>query len=162
MEFKHQENYTAKTKVADKNELNRKLIEAIKAEDTKTVKDCIACGANVNSDDNNYNGKTTALMYAVHGSNPKIAKLLIDAGADVNAKSNHNNLTALMYAASNGTIKTVELLITANADILAVSDDGHSALVYARNAENKKAIRFLSNLQKTKEKELVKIVKNRF
>ncbi|MDO9179974.1 MAG: ankyrin repeat domain-containing protein [Agitococcus sp.] len=71
----------------------------------------------------------TALMMA---SNPDIAQLLIDAGADVN-ETDHDVRTALMMA-SNPDI--AQLLIDNGADINATDKDGNTALILNAGTNN--------------------------
>ena len=54
-------------------------------------------------------------------------KLLIDHGADVNAKDKYGR-TALMFAADRGNIEQIKLLIDAGADVNAKDDNGKTAL----------------------------------
>lgn len=109
-------------------------------------------GADVNARDANEN---TPLLWAswwtvcfgIHPSQirslspednplPKIrkrVKLLLDAGADVNAKDNIGK-TALMYAAkafNGGDIELISILVNAGADINARDNRGYTALMYA-------------------------------
>jgi ankyrin repeat protein len=62
-------------------------------------------------------------------------KLLIDAGADVNAK-NAQGQTALHVASQRGYNKIVSLLAERGADLMARDADGHSALDYATGIPN--------------------------
>ena len=57
-------------------------------------------------------------------------KVLINAGADVNAKDNEGK-TALMYAAYNSGKVSVDLLIKNKANINAKDNDGNTALLHA-------------------------------
>ncbi|MCY4157511.1 MAG: ankyrin repeat domain-containing protein [Gammaproteobacteria bacterium] len=77
----------------------------------------------------------TALMYAVMRDSffryPRsIVKLLLDAGADVDASTNEGS-TALMNTAWHGHEDIARLLIDAGADVDARNDYGTSALMYA-------------------------------
>lgn len=71
------------------------------------VKILLAFKADVNVKDN-YQGNT-ALISAAKNGNAEIAKLLIEAGADVNLANNDGN-TPLKYAEENGHTEIVELL----------------------------------------------------
>ncbi len=58
---------------------------------------------------------TTALHWAARNSNLKAIRLLLKAGADVNA-SNRYGVTALQLAVTNGDWETVKALLDAGAD----------------------------------------------
>jgi ankyrin repeat protein len=88
----------------------------------------IDSGVDVNQAEGN-EGRT-ALMQAVWLGNLKNIKLLIDSGADVNAKDKHGR-TALMEAAYWGYVDAVNMLIEAGADIDAKSDLEMTALDFA-------------------------------
>jgi ankyrin repeat protein len=60
----------------------------------------------------------------------EFAKLLIEKGADVNAK-NKSGGTALMIAAGNGLTETVRLLIEKRADVKVTDENGNTALMYS-------------------------------
>jgi ankyrin repeat protein len=98
------------------------------------VKALLARGASVKAAES-YRGET-ALMYAVAENHADIAKLLIDAGADVNAKSTfydfnfrkvasggtqavyfRGGLTPLLFASRQGAIEAASVLIAAGADL---------------------------------------------
>jgi ankyrin repeat protein len=72
------------------------------------------------------------LSIACKNEDFEMVKQLIEAGADVNAKSNMDK-TPLIYAASRGIYKIVELLLEKGADVRAVDKEtGQSALYFAR------------------------------
>ena len=71
---------------------------------------------------------TTPLMYAAAIGSLEAVKLLVDAGADANAK-NAFDATALMWAAGN--IEKVRLLLSKGADVKARSKIGRTPLLVA-------------------------------
>jgi ankyrin repeat protein len=58
-----------------------------------------------------------------------MVRLLLDAGADVNA-SDERGRTPLMYAAGKIRMKTVKVLVEAGADVNAADEAGHTALFF--------------------------------
>jgi ankyrin repeat protein len=73
------------------------------------------------------------LLLAAKDGHIDIVKLLIDKGADVNAKSS-NGWTALMLASETGYIDIAKLLIDKGADVNAKSSNGWTALMLASKA----------------------------
>jgi ankyrin repeat protein len=73
----------------------------------------------------------TPLHAALAGRRADVVKILVDAGADVNAKQ-HGGWVPLHSAAANGDRAMVELLIARGADRNAVNDAGVSAAAFAR------------------------------
>ena len=69
-------------------------------------------------------------MLAVSNENSKIAKMLIEDGADVNAKDKFGN-TALLLAAHLGSLDLLTGLLSAGADLDEKDDDGETALMSA-------------------------------
>ncbi len=71
----------------------------------------------------------TALTWALgHDGRIEIAKLLVDRGADVNARGFEPPLTV---AAASGRMDQVGLLLEYGADVNAVDDEGYTALIEA-------------------------------
>jgi hypothetical protein len=88
----------------------------------------------------------TALMYAAQFDLPETARVLLDHGADVNARTNanpmidanivHDQRTALMYAAENGSRAMIELLLERAADPTAKDSTGRNVFDYlGRNTQ---------------------------
>jgi ankyrin repeat protein len=73
-------------------------------------------------------GGQTLLVYAARGGHEDLVKLLLNAGADIEAKTN-SGITALMEAAESNEEKVVELLLDRGADIHAKDNDGSTALM---------------------------------
>jgi ankyrin repeat protein len=73
----------------------------------------------------------TPLHAALAGRRNDVSKMLIEAGADVNARQ-HGGWVPLHAAAANGDREMVELLIARGADRAAINDAGVSAAALAR------------------------------
>jgi TolB-like protein/ankyrin repeat protein len=113
------------------------LHTAAKIGDTDTVKQLIADGVSMATKD--YYGKT-ALHVATETGNEKIAALLIDAGADIEARTRISSRdfvdygsTPLLLTAHWGQTGVAELLIRSGADVNALYGpfDFRSVLLYA-------------------------------
>ena len=77
------------------------------------------------------NMANTPLHAALAGRRNDVSKMLIEAGADVNARQ-HGGWVPLHAAAANGDREMVDLLIARGADRVAVNDAGASAAAIAR------------------------------
>jgi len=89
----------------------------------------------------------SALMRASWYGYTEIITLLLEKGADVNAK-NDEGMTALMCASVYGYTEIITLLLKKGADINATDEDGKTALIYASTEDgytnrNTEAIEFL-------------------
>ncbi|PJD95008.1 MAG: hypothetical protein CK425_09695 [Parachlamydia sp.] len=82
----------------------------------------------------------TPLHWAVRNDNPKMAKLLVDAGAPINCV-NYNGDTPLHYASGN--LQMLKFLIDNGADIQQVNRRGRSVLHEACESNNLGIIQFL-------------------
>ncbi|MBZ5635731.1 MAG: ankyrin repeat domain-containing protein [Acidobacteriia bacterium] len=101
------------------------LLTAIRNGDSAQVSKLLRAGASADTADSD---GTTALMHSVIESDVKMMKLLIDAGANVNAK-NALDSTALMYAATN--LAKTRLLLDAGADVKATGKRGATPMSVA-------------------------------
>jgi ankyrin repeat protein len=90
---------------------SRDLLVAIRNGDSPQVQKVLGAGADANIADGD---GTSALMHAVIESDVNVMKLLIEGGANVNAR-NALDSTALMYAATN--VAKTRLLLEAGADV---------------------------------------------
>jgi len=118
------------------------LIAAVKAQDPGPVRDLIRKGANVNYTqivDGYFNG-WTPVMYAAQSNSVPILKALIDAGADVNAKSISDGSTALHAASQRASNTTVIPLLEAGADPAIINDYSQTPFHFAAQVEDGQSI----------------------
>ena len=107
------------------------FLELCKKGTAGEVRKALAAGANFNARDKT---SLTALMWAAtKNSNPDVIKVLLESGAEVNARNGKVfGKTALMYAAAfNTNPKIMKMLLAGGADINARGDDGMTALMCA-------------------------------
>jgi ankyrin repeat protein len=65
----------------------------------------------------------------------ELLTLLLDAGAEVNARQ-RGGFTAIQATAQNGDLAATQLLLARGADVLAQTDDGQTALDFALEGEH--------------------------
>ena len=107
------------------------LIDYIKNDKTKEIKDLIESGVDVNMSNKNGN---TALMYAAAFNKDILIKILIKAGAKLDTQNNYDK-TALIYASKSYNseyihIEIIKLLIDAGADWNIKDEDDRDFLYY--------------------------------
>ena len=88
-----------------------------------------------------------ALFRAIENRRIRIARSIIDAGTDINARS-QSGYTALMIAASLGHDEIVRMLLEKGADFTAVDAEGRNALQNAHEAEAKGCVTLLLEASK--------------
>jgi ankyrin repeat protein len=98
---------------------------AIRGNDVSKLQAMLAGGASANHKDPR---GLTPLMYAAAVGSADAMKVLIEKGADVNAKNAFDS-TALMWSVTD--IHKVRMLLDRGADVNAVSKQGHTALLLA-------------------------------
>jgi len=107
--------------------------------DVESVEQLLKRGADPNQADT---GGATALMWAI----PDIqkARVLIEHGASVNARSTNLGRTPLLIAAASpGSVELLNLLLARGADLRAKDTAGSSALAVAMLASDVEVLRFL-------------------
>lgn len=72
----------------------------------------------------------TAFAYSVYNRNPEIPRKLIESGAEINIRNDHE-LTPLMEAVLFGEKETVEILLKAGANVNVKEEDGMTPLMFA-------------------------------
>lgn len=102
------------------------LVAGERSAEPGAIRALLAAGADVNAV--NYL-EQTALMMARDG---RIAQLLLDAGAGVDAKA-VNAMTPLMYAAYEGNTDVAEVLLKGGADVNAHDNENYTPLILAAN-----------------------------
>jgi len=92
--------------------------------------DCMQLLLEKGSDPNKKNSfDETALIWSLH--DPAKIKLLIQHGADVNAKARSGNTAFLIAAVGHGKLETLKLLMNSGADVFAVNNKKENALIRA-------------------------------
>jgi ankyrin repeat protein len=89
----------------------------------------------------------TALMLGTYEGEIEIIKLLVEAGADVNARDNKGK-TVLMYAIegyAGDEAENIKYLIEKGADVFARNAEGKSILKLALEEENEEIIKLLKS-----------------
>lgn len=89
-----------------------------------------------------------ALFRAVAKQRIDIARRIIEAGTNVNARS-RQGYTALMIAASHGHDDIVRLLLDSGADLTVVDAEGRNALQIAREAKRQSTVALLQQTSKS-------------
>jgi ankyrin repeat protein len=125
--------YKRRSKPVDENSL--RLMEAVVASDAGKVRELIARGVDVNAKMEISGG--VALSSAAAAGHPEIVRMLLDAGADVNADSG----AALTAAAGHAEI--VRLLLDRGADVNARRSDGLTPLMSAAGAGRVETVKLL-------------------
>ena len=117
------------------------VADAAMQDDVTAVRSLIAQGADVNAAQGD---GMTALHWAADLGNAEVARLLIAAGAHLDAHTRIGELTPLLIAAEAGSAGVVEVLLGAGADADARSTvGGGTALHYAAEAGSADAVRAL-------------------
>ena len=87
-------------------------------------------------------GDRTALMEATRGKYKQIVSLLLDNGANVNAKDAHGQ-TALIWASCEGYIDIVSILLDNGADVNTKDNNNQTPLIMASKQGHTKVVEIL-------------------
>jgi ankyrin repeat protein len=139
------------------------LMTASRTGSVEAVKTLLFHGANVNAKE--VSRGQTALMWAVAQQHLEVARLLIEAGADVEARTlsyaqrvsldgerpndvapadyQKGGSTPLLFAARVGDLESAKLLLAAGANVNDTAPDGMSAVVLATRSGHEKFAQFL-------------------
>ena len=101
--------------------------------DLETVQYYLDQGVNPNAREHQNH---TPLHWAVSNNKPDIAKLLIDRGADIDARYDYDGHTVWHIAVQHDSKDMAELLIEQGANIYATDNFGNNALHFALNKPN--------------------------
>ena len=105
------------------------IVEYVKNNDIENVKKCLESD-NTFVDARDEESKFTLLMICAKKGYFDIAKLLVEEGANLNARS-RTGITALMFACAEKQVKIAEYLIDSGADVNLRDKPLFSALLYA-------------------------------
>lgn len=149
----------------NQSEEDKKLLRAVMANDIQEIKDALTEGADVNArftknpDDggNTKRNGLSALHMAVAKGNIKMTKILLEAGADVDAPDHGHDRPIHMIAnypeRPNRNVMAI-LLFAAGTDMGAINMIGQTALDIARDDNNEELVEQLERTagrEKTKE-----------
>ena len=126
-------------------DFNKKLYKAIEKGDTKRVQTLIdVCGTDIEARGNPGTYGLTPLMYAAAGGHIEVVKLLLKAGAKVEAEDYYGD-TPLIYASKKGegNIEIVKLLLNAGAEVEAKDSLGRAPLILASKQGHVELVKLL-------------------
>ena len=116
------------------------IADAARGDDIEAVRALIADGADVNAA---HGDGMTGLHWAALNGNGEMARLLIDAGATLEAATRLGAHTPLHVAAKEGHGAVVEILVAAGADPAAATETGATPLHFAAASGDARAVTVL-------------------
>jgi len=117
-----------------------RLSEAAMRGDRAAVKSLLAQRADV---DGSQGDGTTALHWAAFRDDLEMAKILIQAGANVRATTREGGITPLIMACTNGSAPMIQLLLNAGADVNQAKTNGTTPLMTAAASGSAEAVKIL-------------------
>ncbi len=126
------------------SDVNRLLENAIKEKQLEQVRQALEEGADANSNSTVtvVEGSCTMLGLAAYYGRVDIMELLIDAGADIEAR-NMRGETPLFHSIAGGHTEAVKFLLERDADIYATDNDRRTALFEATERNNHEILNVL-------------------
>lgn len=118
------------------------LIAAAGRGDTASVRRLLGEGASVTARDGQGRTALLAATHAAPGAGTEAARLLIAAGADVNAKD-HLEDSAYLYAAAEGRNDILKLMLAHGADLTSTNRYGGTGLIPAAHHGHLETVRIL-------------------
>jgi ankyrin repeat protein len=109
----------------------------------KVVEVLLNAGARVNDASHNFQ-QVSPLHSAAAADNPRLCRMLIDRGAEVNARQ-QGGFTPLHTAAQNGNLEMVKLFLSRGAEMNALTSQGRTPLSLAKESKNDELIRLLQS-----------------
>jgi uncharacterized protein len=122
-----------------KQELNRRLIEAVKGGRITEARDLLERGADPNCMDGASTMRLTALMYSLE--RPEMLDLLLSKGADPNLMA--DEFTPLMMTPGVGSLESMKKLVAAGATVNTPGPNGAEALSIAAGSGDTGMVQFL-------------------
>lgn len=119
------------------------LIKAVSEKDTRSVKEILSTNPDLEIIDNQ--GRT-ALMIATYNHDNEIAKLLIAAGADVNAQDTMQN-SPFLYAGAEGNVALLNLGLKNGANFNLYNRYGGTALIPAAEKGHLEVVQILTKIE---------------
>jgi uncharacterized protein len=116
------------------------LMAAARTGNMEIVQSLLAHGADVNAKESSRG--QTALMWAVAEKHPEVARVLVDRGADVHARST-SGFTPLLFAAQQGDLDSARILLGAGANVNEAAPEEGSALIVATHSGHEMLALFL-------------------
>ena len=96
----------------------------------------------IDVNDRNQEGMT-ALMFAVENNSPEVVQVLLDAGADVNAKDQQKRTVLIRAVKKKSSPEMVKMLLSAGADVNAQDEKKRTVLMYAARYSDLKVLKIL-------------------
>ena len=92
------------------------------------------------------NNGLTALHHVAHEGHRDVTQVLIDAGADIEAKDGLG-FSPLLRASILGKFAIVKMLVEAGADVRVTDNEGNTCLILAENSGHIETVRYLAGLK---------------